>query len=146
MARDAPPTVTRADGGVARRRFRLPLRRHRLRTGDFRRVYAEGSRARGAVLMVAVRPNGCEHSRLGLSIGKKVWKKAVQRNRVRRVFREAFRLSLPELPAGIDVVLMAASPGLVPELEATRRELVVLCAKALRRYREKRARTAEGAS
>ena len=146
MARDAPPTGKRTGGAAARRRFRLPLWRHRLRTADFRRVYTEGSRARGGILSVAVRPNGCEHTRLGLSIGKKVWKKAVRRNRVRRVFREAFRLSLPELPAGIDVVLMAASPGLVPELEATRRELVVLCAKALRRYHEKRARTAEGAS
>jgi ribonuclease P protein component len=112
------------------------MRRHRMRSADFARVYSQGSRARGSLLTVAVCPNGLDRTRLGLSIGKRVWKRAVRRNRVRRVFREAFRLSLAELPEGVDVVLIGA-PGVMPELEATRRELVTMCRKALRRYRDK---------
>ncbi len=120
-------------------RRRFSLRRHRLYRRDFERVYRTGSRARGARMTVAVCPNQLDRSRLGLSIGKRVWKSAVKRNRVRRVFREAFRLALPELPSGLDVVLIGSVPRVQPELEPTRRELVALVAKALRRYREKEA-------
>jgi ribonuclease P protein component len=108
---------------------------------DFQRAFQSGNRARGEVLVVAVVDNGGQHTRLGLSIGKSVWRGAVQRNRVRRIFREAFRLSRPELPVGVDVVMMAAAPRLEPTLEATRRELVHLVRKAHRRYLEKMART-----
>lgn len=88
-------------------------------------------------MTVAVAPNGLEHARLGLSIGKRCWKGAVQRNRVRRVFREAFRTGLPELPPGIDIVLIGSTPRLRPHLDPTRTELIHLAKKAYRRYREK---------
>ena len=58
---------------------------------------------------------------------------------MRRVFREAFRLSLPELAPGLDVVLIGSVPGIRPSLDPTRKELMQLVQKAHRRYREKRA-------
>lgn len=117
----------------------LRYRRHqRMRSrGDFERAYRQGNRARGDLLIVVVVENGLPHARLGLSVGKRIWKRAVRRNRVRRVFREAFRLSQHELPAGCDLVLIPARAALEPELEATCRELVALAAKAHRRYRQK---------
>jgi len=94
-----------------------PLRfpRHfRIRSGaDFGRAYRNGRRARGSILLVVGADSGRDHPRLGLSVGKKVWKHAVKRNRVRRVFREAFRLTAPELP-NLDLVLIPAEPRLVP--------------------------------
>jgi len=102
-----------------------------VREGDFRLAFREGSRARGSNLLVVVRVNGLAHSRLGLSVGKSVWKSAVKRNRVRRIFREAFRLSYPDLPQGLDIVMIAARPGLVPALADCRAELVALSRKAL---------------
>ncbi|MAF66631.1 MAG: ribonuclease P protein component [Planctomycetes bacterium] len=104
---------------------------------DFARAYRQGSRARGALLRVVVVPNGLEHTRLGLSVGRSVWRHAVRRNRVRRLFREAFRLERHALPPGIDVVLIPAEKALEPTLERTRRELVGLVGKAWRRYGEK---------
>jgi ribonuclease P protein component len=71
-----------------------------------------------------------ETTRLGLSVGKTIWKSAVKRNRIRRVFREAFRLAYPELPPGLDVVLIPARPKLVPVLADIRAELVGLVLKA----------------
>lgn len=122
-------------------RFR---RVNRMRQGaEFQRCYKEGSRARAQDLLVVVLPNGREDSRLGLSVGKRVWKSAVKRNRVRRVFREAFRLSLPELPKGIDVVMIPARPALAPNALAVRAELLKLAPKALRRYHEKTRASAE---
>lgn len=119
-------------------RLRFQKHQHILRGADFDRAFRQGSRARSDLLLVAVCENGLPHSRLGLSVGKKVWKGAVQRNRVRRIFREAFRLSQHELPAGLDVVLVPGRPKLEPELAATREQLVAMVRKAHRRYLEKR--------
>lgn len=114
------------------------LRTHRVvRGADFQRAYKHGSRARGDVLMVVAVANGLEQPRLGLSVGKRIWKSAVRRNRVRRIFREAFRLSQFELPAGFDLILIPAAKALEPKLEATTEELVRLAAKAAARFRVK---------
>jgi ribonuclease P protein component len=123
-------------------RYRFQKHQHILRGADFERAFREGSRARSDLLLVCVRENGLEHSRLGLSVGKKIWKSAVRRNHVRRVLREAFRLEQHELPSGLDIVLVPGRPRLVPELGATREELVAMARKAHRRYLEKRERPA----
>lgn len=116
-------------------RFRFPPHL-RIRSGrDFNRVYRQGRRARGSTLLVVGAPNGLGHPRLGLSVGKKVWKSAVKRNRVRRVFREAFRLSARDLPP-LDLVLIPAQPKLRPETAETARELRRLAQKVARRLEE----------
>ncbi|MCC6408813.1 MAG: ribonuclease P protein component [Planctomycetes bacterium] len=113
---------------------------------DFQRAYREGSRAKGSILTVVARPNGLEHARLGLSVGRVIWKSAVRRNRIRRIFREAFRLERAGLPTGFDFVLIPAAPKLEPELVATRAELALLARKAARRAVERQAaREAGGA-
>lgn len=123
-------------------RHTFPRRLRVVRTGDFARAFREGSRARGAQLLVVARPNGLPHARLGLSVGRSTWRSAVRRNRVKRVFREAFRLEQHELPAGYDLILVPAAPRLAPDLAATRRELVRLARKAARRCEEKAGRRA----
>lgn len=119
-------------------RLRFP-RHFRIRSGaDFGRAYRNGRRARGSILLVVGADSGRDHPRLGLSVGKKVWKHAVKRNRVRRVFREAFRLTAPELP-NLDLVLIPAEPRLVPTTAETARELRKLARKVARRLEEARA-------
>src|SRR5262249_17022158 len=109
-----------------------------VRSADFALAYSEGGRARGLVVVIVARPNGTEHTRLGLSVGRSVWRSAVKRNRVRRVFREAFRLSYAELPRGADVVMIPAAPGLDPDPGGTREELGRLAPKALSKAGAKR--------
>jgi ribonuclease P protein component len=111
--------------------FAFPREKRLIRGRDFQRVYREGGRARGESVVVVACANGSEISRLGLSVGRTIWKSAVKRNKIRRVFREAFRLSYPELPHGVDVVLIPARPKLVPVLAEIRAELVPLVRKAL---------------
>lgn len=112
------------------------------RRGDFDRAYRQGSRARGSILIVVAVPNGQEWTRLGLSVGRRIWRRAVQRNKVRRIFREAFRLEYEALPKGVDLVLIPAKVQLRPNLADTRTELVKLAHKATLRAIEK----AEGAA
>jgi ribonuclease P protein component len=127
---------------AAPRRLRHPRSARLVRGADFQRVYRTGSRARGTWCTLALCANGLGHTRLGLSVGKVAWKLAVDRNRARRVFREAFRLSAARLPPGLDLVLIASPPARQPELHSLCAELEGLARKALRRLEEKRAREA----
>jgi ribonuclease P protein component len=57
-------------------------------------------------ILFLARSNGLNHSRLGLVIAKKNARLAVQRNRIKRLVRNSFRLQQHEL-VGIDVVVLA---------------------------------------
>ena len=96
-------------------------------------------------MQVVVFEHGEVHTRLGLSVGKRIWRSAVKRNRVRRIFREAFRLEYDSLPKGCDLVLIPAAPALDPSLTDTRAELVRLAKKAHERCVKRRAEEESGA-
>ncbi len=78
------------------------------RRGQFDKVFRYGRVAHGALTSVRALPNGQENSRLGLVVGKRVGG-AVQRNRAKRLIREA--INVRALPAGWDVVV-TARPGI----------------------------------
>jgi ribonuclease P protein component len=91
-------------------------RRSRLsRSGDFDRVYREGSSVgnRYLVLHAFARGESGEaggQPRLGVSVGKRIGK-AVQRNKVKRAIRESFWELAPEhAEQGLDYVIVAR-PG-----------------------------------
>ncbi len=60
----------------------------------------------GKNVLLLARNNDLEHSRLGLVIGKKSVKLSVERNRIKRVVRETFRLNQDDL-VGWDIVIVA---------------------------------------
>ena len=86
-----------------------PGARRLSRSGEFERVYREGD-SRGnryLVLYAFSRGDGSAQApRLGVSVGRKLGR-AVQRNRVKRLVREAFWKLAEELPPGHDFVIVA---------------------------------------
>ena len=60
----------------------------------------------GRNVLILVRENGLPHPRIGLVIGKKSVKLAVERNRIKRQLRETFRLHQMEL-TGWDIVVIS---------------------------------------
>jgi ribonuclease P protein component len=82
---------------------------HLRRPADFRRVFERRRSASDAWLIVYACPNGLPYSRLGRSVSRKVGQ-ATYRNRLRRLYREAFRLTRSEMPVGLDLVLIPRSP------------------------------------
>lgn len=67
---------------------------------------ARGRRVHQAFFTASVRTNELGAARLGMAIAVKIAGNAVQRNRIRRVIRESFRLEQHQLPA-VDVVIGA---------------------------------------
>jgi len=59
-----------------------------------------------AFFQVFARENGLGHARVGLVVGKKVAKRAVRRNYIKRTVREWFRLNQHQL-GGMDYVVRA---------------------------------------
>lgn len=85
------------------RGFRFPAAARLQHKGEFERVFSRGLREINDLISVWAAPNGLEHCRLGLVVGRRHGP-AVTRNRLKRVLREAFRLSQADLPSGLDLL------------------------------------------
>lgn len=72
---------------------------------DFQHVFAKAEKFGNRNWTFIVRPNNESYPRLGLAIAKKQLQRAVWRNRVKRLAREAFRLHKKELN-GYDIVVL----------------------------------------
>jgi len=101
-------------------------REARLRSaGDFAALRHTSGRLGGRCFSVRYRVNELGHPRMGLAISKRVSKRAVDRNRIKRLVRESFRRARLDLPA-VDLMVMAREqacglPG--PELLAELQQL-----------------------
>ena len=86
---------------MLKKEFRLRKQR------DFENVFDKGFYFSGNFLSLKTAKNGLPISRFGFIVSKKVSKKAVQRNRVKRLLRESIRLMQKDVRAGFDAVFIS---------------------------------------
>ncbi|CBJ92667.1 Ribonuclease P protein component [Xenorhabdus nematophila F1] len=95
----------------------------------FTYVFQQPQRASTAEITVLGRLNELGHPRIGLTVAKKNVKRAHERNRIKRLARESFRLNQHKLPSMDFVILVRKG---VSELD--NRELTEALGKLWRRH------------
>jgi ribonuclease P protein component len=129
----APLTPNPTRGGAPPKLLDRPRTSRLLRPTEFRAVYDKGMRFSGPLFAAfcLARPDaGRTTARLGITIPRAVGK-AVVRNRIKRRFREAFRLHRSEIGTQWDIVLnprKAASTVEWNEIERAFRKVIEKCA------------------
>lgn len=72
---------------------------------EFQRAYQKGNKYWNTHFVIYVYKTQHSQTRLGITVSRKVGK-SVQRNRVKRLIREAFRQLRPELLSQFDIVVV----------------------------------------
>ena len=112
----AEPKARRATGDQTKRSATFPANMRILTSGDFGRVFKNNTRSKDACFTVLAHRTSGAGPRLGMAIARKSAGNAVQRNRMKRLVRETFRLHQHELPSADFVVL--ARPGVALKTNA----------------------------
>ncbi len=110
----------------------LPREARIRRPADFAALRTSSGRLGGRCFHLRYAPNALGHARLGLAISKRVSKRAVERNRIKRLVRESFRQLRQQLPA-VDVMVMArdhaagvAGPLLLTQMDELWKKLLAV--------------------
>jgi len=96
---------------------------------DFKRVRRFGKSYAHPLVVLVVSPANGERTHIGVTAGQSVGN-AVQRNRAKRLIREAIRPLLSKLKPGWDVILISRKPILEAKLPEIRNSLQRLFSKA----------------
>ena len=94
-----------------------------------RLVLKEGRRVSCPLFTLLYRRNALDHTRVGVVVGRKLGG-AVWRNRSKRRFRELARLSLPRLPAGLDLLILPRRESVTEPAQYLRESWQALLARA----------------
>lgn len=91
-------------------RLTFPAHKRLRRKSEFDAAYARGRRFGNGFFAVTASSNEQLGARLGMAVAVRTAGNSVERNRIRRIIRESFRLHQLELPA-VDLVVSARPPA-----------------------------------
>ena len=100
---------------MMQKRFGLPAEERIRKRDDFERVFQQGKRLRSGPIFARWVPNGLDHPRMAVAI-RTAFGNSPQRNRAKRLLREAYRLNKHEMPAGIDIIFLPSYDWNAPHL------------------------------
>ncbi len=82
------------------------------------------------LLILAWMPNDVAKIRVGFVVSKRISKRAVDRNYIKRLLSEAMRVFLPRLPSGLDIVVSARQKANTADLRTLEQDLLALLRRA----------------
>ncbi len=82
------------------------------------------------LLIIAWMPNDLANLRVGFVVSKRIAKRAVERNYIKRLLSEAIRAALPQLPVGIDIVVSARNQAVTADLRTLEQDMLTLLRRA----------------
>jgi ribonuclease P protein component len=107
--------------------FAFPTQCRIRKSKEYERIYSGGRSLHSKSFLIIVSPSQAGVSRLGITVSRRVDKRAVVRNRIRRRIREIFRLNRHKLNGFFDIVVIARQNAvLCPYAEMQRQILGAL--------------------
>jgi ribonuclease P protein component len=100
------------------------------KNSEFQRVRQQGRSITSPLLILAWMPNDIAQLRIGFVVSKRISKRAVDRNYIKRLLSEAMRAALPGLPGGVDIVVTARQQASTTNLRALEQDLLTLLRRA----------------
>lgn len=110
--------------------YSLPRAARLLKAGDFAALRGKSKRISVRHFVAEFSANGQTTCRLGQAVSRRVSKRAVDRNRIKRLVRESYRLVRSGLPA-VDILLIARSSAVPAPAGELRDDLAALWNKLL---------------
>ena len=92
------------------------------RNNLFKRLYAAGETAQGDLIIVKTQRNRFPKNRIGITTSKAVGN-SPQRNRARRVTKEAYRLLEDKVRTGNDIVFICRTKAVFVKMDAVKKEM-----------------------
>jgi ribonuclease P protein component len=99
-ARSSTDAEKLAEGNSPLHKFPKSVRL--LKNFQYKQLHRFGQRLSGPTFCVQLQKRGIAPAKLGITVAKK-WGKSHERNRFKRVIREAFREMHPTLPNGLEI-------------------------------------------
>jgi ribonuclease P protein component len=118
-----PPRRTQDTGPLIT--YRLPQRLKLKKRAEFQKFFRQGQRAVGRFICIDWRESGQPDTRLGITASRR-YGPSHERNRFKRLVREAFRLSRLDLPCGLDLNIVPRQHARYASMDMVRAEFVFL--------------------
>lgn len=113
------------------RAARFPLPRGRLLSHQrFGATFNANNSSAGRHIVMWIRATAGERGQVGVIAQKKIFPRAVDRNRAKRILREAYRLQQHEVHPEMDLILLARKPILNASLSEVKKTFRYLCRRA----------------
>lgn len=120
VPRAASVSLSKEDSSGAMRQFCLPRAARLLKPGDFAALRGNSKRISARHFLAEFSATAQPACRLGQAVSRRVSKRAVDRNRIKRLVRESYRHVRGDLPS-VDILLIARSSA-VQQTNAMLRE------------------------
>lgn len=115
--------------------IRLGRQNKLLTSAHFKAVFGQKKSLHGKFFSIHARHNELDRPRLGITVSKRVSKRAVQRNRIKRQIRESFRLFGADL-SSYDYIVVAKMGGAEQLNKQLRAELDWMWPRILKKVRQ----------